>query len=86
MHVATPGVDPAALATGTDGGVRAALRGSLTPRKGQDRLVDALAELADRRWTLDCAGPLQRAPDYVAALRDRIGRHGLRTGSGWPGR
>ncbi len=41
---------------------------SVTPRKGQDRLVDALAELTDRRWTLACVGPLRRAPGYVEAL------------------
>ena len=50
---------------------------SVTPRKGQDRLVDALAELTDRTWTLTCVGPLGRAPGYVADLRARIARLGL---------
>jgi len=68
IHVAAPGVDPAPLAAGTDGAHGLLCVASLTPRKGQDLLVDALAELADRPWTLVCAGPLHRAPDYVGAL------------------
>jgi glycosyltransferase involved in cell wall biosynthesis len=77
IHVATPGVDPAPLATGTDGASRLLCVASITPRKGQDLVVDALAQLADRPWTLVCAGPLQRAPGYVEALRARIARFGL---------
>jgi glycosyltransferase involved in cell wall biosynthesis len=77
IHLAPPGVDPAPLAAGTDGASGLLCVASLTPRKGQDRLVDALAELADQPWTLRCVGPLHRAPGYVAALRDRIRGHGL---------
>ncbi len=77
IHVATPGVDPAPLGTGTDGSSRLLCVASITPRKGQDLLVDALAQLADRPWTLVCAGPLHRAPGYVEALRARISALGL---------
>ena len=77
VQVAEPGVDVAALAGGTDGSSRLLCVASVTPRKGQHRLVDALAQLPDRRWTLACVGPLRRAPDYVEALAARIARHGL---------
>ena len=62
VHVAEPGVDVAALASGTDGASRLLCVASVTPRKGQDRLVEALAELTDRRWTLVCVGPAAPPP------------------------
>jgi glycosyltransferase involved in cell wall biosynthesis len=77
VHVAEPGVDVAALAGGTDGASRLLCVASVTPRKNQHRLVDALAELPDRSWTLTCVGPLRRAPGYVEALASRIARHGF---------
>ena len=77
VQVAEPGVDEAAPARGTDGASRLVCVGSVTPRKGQDRLVDALAELTDRPWTLTCVGPLGRAPGFVADLRAQIARLGL---------
>ena len=49
----------------------------MTPVKGHDVLVDALAEVADRPWTCVCAGPLDRTPDHVAEVRRRIDRAGL---------
>ena len=77
VHVAEPGVDVAALAGGTDGSSRLLCVASVTPRKNQHRLVDALAELPDRRWTLACVGPLRRDPGYVEGLASRIARHGF---------
>jgi glycosyltransferase involved in cell wall biosynthesis len=47
VHVATPGVDPAPAARGTDGATRLLCVGSLTPTKGQDLLVEALAAVPD---------------------------------------
>jgi glycosyltransferase involved in cell wall biosynthesis len=49
----------------------------VTPVKGHDVLVDALASVADRPWTCVCAGPLDRAPEHVAEVRRRIERAGL---------
>lgn len=77
VHVAPPGVDPAPLATGTDGASRLLCVAAVTPRKGQDLLVEALATLADARWTCLLAGPLWRAPEFVADLRRRLRRYGL---------
>jgi glycosyltransferase involved in cell wall biosynthesis len=45
---------------------------AITPRKGHDLLVDALAELSDLSWTLTCVGSLERSPATTRALRMRI--------------
>jgi glycosyltransferase involved in cell wall biosynthesis len=47
---------------------------TLTARKGHAVLVEALAELRDRRWHLSCAGSLTRDPDTVEELNRRITR------------
>ncbi len=80
VHVATPGADLAPLAPGTDGATRLLCVGSVTPTKGQDLLVEALAAMndtADLRLRCDIVGPLRRDPAYVAAVRCTIERHGL---------
>ena len=75
VTVAPPGVDPAPRAPGDDGTALLCV-GALTPTKGQDLLVAALADLADLPWTATLAGPL-RDPAHVAAVRDAVARHGL---------
>ncbi|WP_034271642.1 glycosyltransferase family 4 protein [Haloechinothrix halophila] len=50
--------------------------GSLSPLKGQDVLIDALARLADLTWHCRCVGP-SRDPRFVADLHGRIERLGL---------
>lgn len=77
VHVATPGVDPAPLATGTDGASRLLCVAAVTPLKAQDLLVEALATLTDQRWTCRCVGAVDRAPGYVDRLRHTIGAHRL---------
>src|SRR6202020_3262926 len=44
--------------------------------KGQDLLVEALADLADRDWHCVLAGSLDRDPDFVEHLQTRITRLG----------
>jgi hypothetical protein len=77
VHVAAPGVDAAPQASGTDEGTRLLCVASVTPRKGQHRLVEALAEVTDLPWTLECVGGLDQDPGYVARLRELIGAAGL---------
>ena len=77
VHVATPGVEPAPVAAGTDGMSRLLCVGSITATKGQELLVDALATLTDRSWTCDLVGPLHRDPGHSAGVRAAIERHGL---------
>ncbi len=77
VHVAVPGTDPAPLAPGTDGASRLLCVASVTPLKGQEVLVRALATLSELPWECLCAGALTRAPGYVARLRRLIDRLGL---------
>jgi glycosyltransferase involved in cell wall biosynthesis len=60
VHVAQPGVDPADLATGSASGGRLLCVAAVTPDKGHDVLLAALAEVADLQWRLVCAGSLSR--------------------------
>src|SRR6201992_1282483 len=50
--------------------------GVLSRHKGQDVLVEALADLADRDWHCGLAGSLDRDPDFVEQLQTRITRLG----------
>jgi glycosyltransferase involved in cell wall biosynthesis len=77
VHVAAPGVDPAPRAPGTDGVHRLLCLGAVTPTKGQDLLVAALAGLAHHPWRADLVGPVRRDAAFVAELRARIADHGL---------
>ncbi|MEW2426134.1 glycosyltransferase family 4 protein [Streptomyces sp. NPDC017943] len=77
VHVAAPGADIAPLAHGTDGVSRLVCVAAVTPRKGQHRLVEALAAVADLPWSCVCVGGLGHDPQYVAGLRRLIARHGL---------
>jgi len=47
---------------------------TLTLRKGHRLLLEALAGLRDRVWTLHCVGSLSRDPHTVAQVRDDIHR------------
>ncbi|WP_155055959.1 glycosyltransferase family 4 protein [Streptomyces blattellae] len=77
VHVAAPGADIAPLASGTDGVSRLLCVAAVTPRKGQHRLVEALAAVADLPWSCVCVGGLGHDPAYVAELRSLIARYGL---------
>jgi glycosyltransferase involved in cell wall biosynthesis len=76
-----PGTDPAPLAPGTDGRSRLVCVAAVTPRKGQDVLVDALAEVASRHpglpWNCACVGPVRRDPAYAERVLALIERRGL---------
>ncbi|MGX1546770.1 glycosyltransferase family 4 protein [Streptomyces adustus] len=77
VHVAAPGADIAPLASGTDGVSRLLCVAAVTPRKGQHRLIEALAAAADLPWSCVCVGGLGQDPEYVAHLRKLIREHGL---------
>lgn len=77
VHVATPGADRAPLAPGTDGASSLLCVGSITPTKGHDVLVEALAAVADRPWRCILVGPLDRDSAHAVAVRNAIGRRGL---------
>jgi glycosyltransferase involved in cell wall biosynthesis len=77
--VIEPGTEPAPLAVGSGTDDLALLCvATVTPRKGHGLLIDALAGLNDRRWTLHCAGSLTMDPACAAAFIETIERQGLR--------
>jgi len=82
VHVAEPGVDPADLVTGTASGEALLCVAAVTPIKGIDLLVDALATIAELSWQCVCVGSLDRDPQFVETLRcERVNFPGPRTGA-----
>lgn len=80
LRVVEPGTDPAPTAQGSGSGtLRLLCVASLTPRKGHDLLLRALAGLREESWHLDCVGSLDRNPAWAAGLirlRDELGLAG----------
>src|SRR5437588_416756 len=58
VHVAEPGVDAGDLAPGSAAGDQLLCVGAVTPLKGHDVLLDALATLTDLSWRCVCVGSL----------------------------
>jgi glycosyltransferase involved in cell wall biosynthesis len=75
VHVARPGVDRVAAPAQPVRGHLICV-GVLGRHKGQDLLVEALADLAERDWHCVLAGPLDRDPAFVEQLQARITRLG----------
>jgi glycosyltransferase involved in cell wall biosynthesis len=75
VHVARPGVDRVAAPSRPVRGHLICV-GVLGRHKGQDLLVEALAELGDLDWHCVLAGSLDRDPDFVEYLKTRIARLG----------
>ena len=75
IAVVEPGTAPAALAPGSGlAGLTLLCVATVTPRKGHALLVEALAGLQDRPWTLLCAGSLTMDAACSAALAAAIAR------------
>jgi glycosyltransferase involved in cell wall biosynthesis len=78
VTVAEPGTDPAPRAAGSAAGPLELLSvGAIVPRKAYDILVRALGTLKDQDWRLTIAGPTDRSPEALAAVRVAIGEAGL---------
>jgi len=81
IFTARPGTDPVTLGQSAvhavDDVVHLLSVATLTHRKGHDLLVDALALVADLRWTCTIAGSLEREPATAAMVREKISGHGL---------
>jgi glycosyltransferase involved in cell wall biosynthesis len=69
VHVAEPGVEPAALAPGTSTGGELLCVAAVTRNKGHDQLLRALATVADLPWRCTCVGSLALDPKWVEGLR-----------------
>ena len=74
VSVALPGVDRVRPGTRHEdaGGTSLLCVAAVHPGKGLDVLLEALAGLGDRAWTLTCAGSLDVAPAHVAALQTQV--------------
>ncbi|GAB3596831.1 glycosyltransferase family 4 protein [Microbacterium tumbae] len=78
VFVARPGAEGGAVTSDSASGGRLLCSGVVAPHKGQDLLVDALAELAGvEGWTCTIVGSLTAAPEYVRSVRRAIDRAGL---------
>lgn len=74
VRVAVPGTEPAERATGPGAGEPPQLLcvASLTPRKGHDVLVDALAAVSDLPWSCVLAGSGAYDPAHTASIRAHV--------------
>jgi glycosyltransferase involved in cell wall biosynthesis len=77
VHVAVPGVAAAPLAAGTPGGGRLLCVAAVTPLKGHDLLVAALASVADLQWRCTCVGSLEVDPEFARAVHDQAASDGI---------
>ena len=88
LHVVVPGADKSPLAEGSPAGDRLLSVGAITPIKGHDVLVSALALVADLRWTWSLVGASVDASHATglwsalcsAGLDDRVTLAGALTG------
>lgn len=77
VWAAPPGVDRAPVTSPSDSGDRLLCVAAVTPRKGHDILLEALASTRDLPWQCVCVGSLDRDPDFASALLQRRDEWGL---------
>ena len=77
VRTVEPGVTPLALAPADGEPPRLLCVGTVSPRKGQDLLVRALARLRDTPWHCDSIGSSTRDPDFAGAVAGLIHEAGL---------
>ena len=78
IAVVEPGTDRAPLARGSTGAfVQILCVATLTPRKGHEVLLRALASVPDSNWRLACVGSARRHPPTVERLRALMLAEGL---------
>jgi glycosyltransferase involved in cell wall biosynthesis len=85
VHVAEPGVDAAPVARGSPSGEALLCVGAVTPDKGHDVLVDALAKATDLSWRCVCIGSLVRDRAFADGVRRRARDSGLGDRVRFPG-
>lgn len=77
LTVAQPGTDPGKKAVGNLQVPRLLTVATLTPRKGHDVLIEALARITELFWDCLWVGSKDRDPDTTAALERAIRAKGL---------
>ena len=77
IAVVEPGTDRAPLARGSRDPVHLVSVAAMTPGKGHEDLLRALARVRGRAWRLTCAGGLDRHPLTTARVRQLMSDEGL---------
>jgi glycosyltransferase involved in cell wall biosynthesis len=72
IAVVEPGTDRAPLARGSRNPLHLVSVAAITPGKGHELLLRALARLSQRAWRLTCAGSLDRDPATAARVRELV--------------
>jgi glycosyltransferase involved in cell wall biosynthesis len=85
VQVAEPGVDAAGLAPQTAAGDALLCVAAITPHKGHDVLLDALATVTDLSWRCVCIGSLDRDSAFADGVRRRARHVGLGDRVSFPG-
>ena len=87
VRVVAPGTDPAQAAVGPGAGEppRLLCVGSVSPRKGQDVLVRALARIPALPWSCICAGSLTHTPEFADSVVELARTLGLEGRIDFPG-
>jgi glycosyltransferase involved in cell wall biosynthesis len=85
VQVAEPGVDAAGLAPQTAAGDALLCVAAITPHKGHDVLLDALATVTDLSWRCACIGSLDRDSAFADGMRRRARHVGLGDRVSFPG-
>lgn len=83
--VALPGTDPAPCAVPEADGTRLLCVAAITPLKGHDVLLDALAAVRSRTWRLACVGSAAADPAFVHALHQQAAAAGIGDRLSWCG-
>jgi glycosyltransferase involved in cell wall biosynthesis len=77
VHVALPGVTAAELVVGSAAGGEFLCVAAVTPHKGHDVLLAALATVADLSWRCACVGNLNRDPGFADRVRRQAREMGI---------
>ncbi|WP_040570842.1 glycosyltransferase family 4 protein [Methyloversatilis thermotolerans] len=77
LSVVEPGVDARPVSPADGDPPRLLCVATVTPRKGHDVLVEALAALQHLPWHCLCVGSVERDPVHALEVSRRIGRLGL---------
>jgi glycosyltransferase involved in cell wall biosynthesis len=85
VRVAEPGVVMTGSTSAATGVGRLLCVGAVTPHKGHDLLVAALAQLNDLSWSCQVVGALDIAPGFAADVRRRAQQLGIAGRMSWLG-
>jgi len=77
VHVVEPGVDAADIAPGTAAGGELLCVAAVTPNKGHEVLLAALAKIRHLGWQCTCVGSLSRDAGFVDRLQSQARADGI---------